>query len=220
LVTARARDAAGRLRHSVVSGLPHESFPASHPLANQVRVVAVLLPDLQVAVRTERSRHRLREILFSDRVVATADGDAPACSAKRRLRCRLVMPRVSARSSTRLPRRESRPNARAARGWRSRRRFGTTAQAGTGTPPARRRPRRREDHDVAGLGGLHRAGRPTVALGRPLHRPDVDMGGHTTIKRPAACVTAMSVDRTPYEVRFLRARAGACPTRIVIVPSD
>ena len=36
----------------------------------------------------------------------------------------------------------------------------------------------------------------------------------------AACVTAMSVDRTPYEVRFLHARAGACPMRIVIVPSD
>jgi hypothetical protein len=77
LVTARgARRRPGRLRHSVVSGLPHESFPASHPLANEVRVFAVLLPDLQVAVRTKRSRHRLREILFSDRVVATADDDA------------------------------------------------------------------------------------------------------------------------------------------------
>jgi hypothetical protein len=37
-------------------------FPASHQLAHQVRVFAVLLRDLQVVVRTERSSHRLTEI--------------------------------------------------------------------------------------------------------------------------------------------------------------
>jgi hypothetical protein len=37
------------------------------------------------------------------RVVATAVGDAPACRRKSRRRCRLVIPSVSARSSTRLP---------------------------------------------------------------------------------------------------------------------
>jgi hypothetical protein len=46
---------------SHVRGAATRGFPTPHQLTDQVRVVADLLCDPQVVVRTERSRHRLRE---------------------------------------------------------------------------------------------------------------------------------------------------------------
>jgi hypothetical protein len=69
----------GSMPPSHVRGAATRGLPAPHQLADQVRVVAVLLRDCQVVVRTKRSRHRLRgrlSSLFSEGRGVTAQLDA------------------------------------------------------------------------------------------------------------------------------------------------